>query len=36
LYHRPMTNPATKILLALAMMTGEALAQSRTFYDSVG
>jgi hypothetical protein len=31
-----MTNPATKILLALAMMTGEVLAQSRTFYDSVG
>jgi YD repeat-containing protein len=34
-----MTNPATKILLALltfAMMTGAAPAQQRTFYDSSG
>jgi hypothetical protein len=34
-----MTNPLTQILLALltlAMMTGAASAQSRTFYDSSG
>jgi YD repeat-containing protein len=38
-YDHRMTNPATKILLALltlAMMTGAASAQQRTFYDSAG
>ena len=38
-YHPRMTNPTTKILLALltfAMMTGVASAQQRTIYDSRG
>jgi hypothetical protein len=38
-YDPRMTNPTTKILLALvtfAMMTGAVSAQQRTFYDSFG